>query len=103
GLAREDGEDRIEPAVRLRIEPVELEPLDAMDDEQPEQRKAAQGIDHLDPFVGHHPSLTRKGALSAPDLFPTSTHRRILSACCSVVRSLPWTVLAKPHCGESAS
>src|SRR5690606_38385938 len=33
----------------------------------------------------------------------TSTTRRILSACCSVVMSLPWTVLAKPHCGLKAS
>jgi hypothetical protein len=52
------GEDRhhcVEPAVRLGIEPVQLEPLDAVDHEQPQQREAAQGIDHVDAVIGRHP------------------------------------------------
>ena len=56
----------VEPGIGLRVEPVELEPLDAVDQEQPEQRIAAQGIDHLDAVVGLHspPPFAGRGSNS---------------------------------------
>src|SRR5690606_34517115 len=103
GLAREERHRDVEPAARLRLEPIEFEALDTVDEKQPEQRITAQAVDHVDAF-GWHPSPL-SGELNSARMVALSFRRCEQRSDEMAVEGRSWTfhrqLLSPPSPGPS--
>src|SRR5690606_42032316 len=93
----------VQQASRLRLKPIESEAHDTVDEKQPEQRIAAQAVDHVDAFGWHPAPLS--GELNSARMVALSFRRCGQRSDEKTVEGRSWTfhrqLLSPPSPGPS--